>query len=159
MTEDGIRIDGIERLQQTLLDAIKRGADTAPATKEISAILHDAVEEEFAQEGRAEKWEGLKLSTRAAREKIGKWPGTILQVEGSLAASIHTEHDRYHAVAGTNMPKARTLQFGAKKGQYGKTKHGAPIPFGDIPARPFLRIVPDDIADMEQALVDHIMPK
>ncbi|MEC7118514.1 MAG: phage virion morphogenesis protein [Pseudomonadota bacterium] len=43
--------------------------------------------------------------------------------------------------AGTDEIKAGTLNFGAKKGQYGAVKDtGQPIPFGDIPARKFIGV-------------------
>ena len=43
-------------------------------------------------------------------------------------------------IIGSPMVYASTHQFGAKKGQFGKTRRGAPIPWGDIPARPFLNV-------------------
>ena len=39
---------------------------------------------------------------------------------------------------------ASTHQFGAKKGAFGQTARGAPIPWGDIPACLFLGISDDD---------------
>lgn len=45
--------------------------------------------------------------------------------------------------------QAATLQYGAKRGKFGQTRRGAPIPWGDIPARPFF---PDDKAAQGPAL-------
>lgn len=42
--------------------------------------------------------------------------------------------------AGTDDIRAGTLNFGAKKGQYGATRTGTPIPFGDIAARKFIGV-------------------
>ena len=58
---------------------------------------------------------------------------------------------------GTNLVYATTHQFGALKGQFGfaafDTRAGAfEIPWGDIPARPFLGIS----ADTEGQVVDAI---
>jgi phage gpG-like protein len=39
---------------------------------------------------------------------------------------------------GTNVIYAGTHQFGARQGAFGRTRRGGPIPWGDIPARPFL---------------------
>lgn len=36
------------------------------------------------------------------------------------------------------------MQFGAAKGAFGTTSRGAPIPWGNIPARPFLGVSNDD---------------
>lgn len=41
---------------------------------------------------------------------------------------------------GSNLPYAATMNFGAKKGQFGSMSNGNPIPWGDIPARPFLGV-------------------
>lgn len=39
---------------------------------------------------------------------------------------------------GSPLVYAAVQQFGARKGQFGTMRNGAPIPWGDIPARPFL---------------------
>jgi phage gpG-like protein len=39
---------------------------------------------------------------------------------------------------------AAVQQFGAAKGAFGRTSRGAPIPWGNIPARPFLGISAED---------------
>lgn len=41
---------------------------------------------------------------------------------------------------GSNLVYAATMNFGAKKGQFGAMRNGTPIPWGDIPARPFLGV-------------------
>lgn len=41
---------------------------------------------------------------------------------------------------GSNLVYAATMNFGAKKGQFGAMRNGSPIPWGDIPARPFLGV-------------------
>jgi len=47
-------------------------------------------------------------------------------------------------------------QFGAKKGQFGKTRRGAPIPWGNIPARPFLGVSVSDRSDILAILAEHL---
>lgn len=42
--------------------------------------------------------------------------------------------------AGTDDIRAGTLNFGARRGQYGAASNGAPIPWGDIPARKFIGV-------------------
>lgn len=41
---------------------------------------------------------------------------------------------------GTNKVQAAVMQFGASKGQFGTAANGSSVPWGDIPARPFLGI-------------------
>jgi phage gpG-like protein len=41
---------------------------------------------------------------------------------------------------GSSLEYAAVQQLGARRGQFGRTRRGAPIPWGDIPARPYLGI-------------------
>lgn len=45
-------------------------------------------------------------------------------------------------------------QFGAKKGAFGRTNRGAPIPWDEIPARPFLGISDEDNDMIRDVLLD-----
>jgi len=49
-------------------------------------------------------------------------------------------------VGSTVKDYAGTQQFGAKRGEFGTTTRGGNIPFGDIPARPFLGMSSADTA-------------
>lgn len=49
---------------------------------------------------------------------------------------------------------AGTHQFGAAKGSFGTTESGRPIPWGDIPERPFLGLLIDDAAEVELLVRD-----
>lgn len=57
---------------------------------------------------------------------------------------------------GSNRIYAGTQQFGAKQGQYGKSKRGGPIPWGDIPARPFLGLSAQDEENIMSILTRHL---
>lgn len=62
----------------------------------------------------------------------------MLQVSGRLASSIAPSYGPSFAAAGTNVVYATTQQLGARRGAFGTTSRGAPIPWGDIPARHFV---------------------
>ena len=123
---------------------INAGGDLTPAMRSIAAALEDSVAEAFASEKSPSgvPWADLSDTTKSAREKRGKWPGETLQVTGNLADSIESRYDADEAVVGTNVVYAATHQFGAARGafgtSYGNNALGTPIPWGDIPARPFL---------------------
>ncbi|KJR41707.1 phage virion morphogenesis protein, partial [Candidatus Magnetoovum chiemensis] len=60
---------------------------------------------------------------------------------------------------GSNVIYAATHQFGAKKGSFGKTKRNAPIPWGNIPARPLLPsddLPKDDMNDLTDILTEYL---
>lgn len=49
---------------------------------------------------------------------------------------------------------AATMQFGAAKGAFGRTKFNGPIPWGDIPARPYLGLSAEDETNLIEELRD-----
>ena len=75
---------------------------------------------------------------------------------GNLAGMIAYQVSGHRLEWGSPMVYAATHQFGAKQGEYGKTRRGAPIPWGDIPARPFLGLSPEDEADIAGIIRDHL---
>lgn len=100
----------------------------------IANSLLTVTEDNFDAQGRP-AWAGLSTVT-LARRKAGK----ILHQTGHLRRSISTQVSNDDIIIGTNVVYAPTHQFGAKRGQFGKTSRGGSIPWGKIPARPFLPI-------------------
>ena len=47
---------------------------------------------------------------------------------------------------GSSLIYSAVMQFGAAKGAFGTMSNGSPIPWGNIPARPFLGLSPEDEA-------------
>lgn len=109
-----IKIDDSKVMR--MLDRLSRAAeDMSPAMVEIAEVLRDASERAFQNEQDPEtgnKWEPLAPSTIKRRQKKGKWPGSILQQSGRLAASVQSEHGKDYAAAGTNAQYAAIHQFG-----------------------------------------------
>lgn len=122
----------------TLLNELSRRAtDLTPAMREISEIMMTGIEDAFEAEADPEtgqKWEPISPLTVLRRGSSHP----ILQMSGQLAASIQPDAGKDFAVVSTSKVYAITHQLGAKQGQYGRTSRGGPIPWGDVPARPFL---------------------
>lgn len=78
----------------------------------VAAMMHEAVEDNFAAEGRP-KWLGLAPSTLKRRRREGG-PGKLLQRTGRLAASITRMSDATTARVGTNVVYAAIHQFGGQ---------------------------------------------
>jgi len=77
-----------------------------------------------------EQWEALKHRQ-----------GQPLIDTGRLRASIGITRIAHSSVSvGTRTRYSPTHQFGARQGAYGRTRRNSPIPWGDVPARPFLPI-------------------
>ncbi len=57
---------------------------------------------------------------------------------------------------GSSLIYAAVQQFGAAKGAFGATSRGSPIPWGDIPARPFLGLSDQDRSEIAAILTEWI---
>ncbi len=147
-----------KNIQNLLKRLAKKSSDLSPTMREIAGIMHDAVEENFEQEGRP-PW---KPSQRALREG-----GKTLQDTGRLAASITSRHSASSAEVGTNVEYAAIHQFGGKTPPrkivprrkkalfWPGAKHpvkSAQHPGSTIPARPFLSLTDEDKKEIIAAL-------
>ena len=133
-----IKIDNQE-VNQRLLELAQRGENLRPLMKNIAGILAYSTEENFANEGRPDKWLDLSERTKKQRKKTGHWPGQILQVSGQLASSISTYYDDESAIIGSNLDYAAIHQLG---GQAGKSMSVS------VPARPYLKLSDDDFVEI-----------
>jgi|SRR5574344_115804 phage virion morphogenesis protein len=129
-----IRIDN-KAVEEALLKVASKCEDMKPLMKNIAGIMADAVEENFEQEGRSEKWQELTESTIKHRKKTRHWPGRILQVEGQLATSITSQYDNESAVIGSNLEYAAIHQLGGNAGKGKKI---------EIPARTYMKLLEQD---------------
>lgn len=57
---------------------------------------------------------------------------------------------------GSALVYAGVMQFGAAKGAFGSMANGSPIPWGNIPARPFLGLSPRDEELIGKTLTEHL---
>lgn len=85
-----------------------------------------------------------------------------LNMEGFLIANIHHDAGPDYLELGSNALQAAVMQFGAAQGQFGASigrdkrgrDHFHTIPWGDIPARPFLGLSEDDRTGLLADLAD-----
>lgn len=141
-----IKIDNKEVLTR-LQELASRGENLRPLMKNIAGIMATATEDNFKDEGRPDKWVDLSETTKKQRQKIGKYPGQILQVSGQLASSVSTAYDDNSAVIGSNLAYAAIHQLGGQAGKNKKTT---------ISARSYLKLTDDNfeeiIAEVEEFL-------
>jgi phage virion morphogenesis protein len=151
-----IRID-IGDVQKRLDHMLDFLAHREPLMRELAALMHDAVEENFAQEGRP-PWLGIKRD------------GRILQKSGHLARSITEYSDNDTAVVGTNVEYAAIHQFGGKTRPHeirprnkqalafnGRVVKKVNHPGSDIPARPFLMLTDEDEEKIITTVSDYLI--
>lgn len=109
----------------------QRGGDLRQPLTEIGEHIASEVDLTFRDgaDPYGNQWDALSgLST--LKNRNGSKP---LNDTGRLKSSITSNADSHSVEIGTNVEYAPTHQFGAKKGSYAKG-----VPWGDIPARPFL---------------------
>jgi phage virion morphogenesis protein len=70
--------------------------------------------------------------------------GAPLNRSGEMRQQLATESGADFLSIGSNAIQAAVMQFGAGQGAFGSTSKGGPVPWGDIPARPFLGVSEDD---------------
>src|SRR5574344_1123153 len=110
-----VKLDNKE-VQDALIKVAQKCENLKPLMKNIAGIMADSTEENFAQEGRPDKWQELAESTIKKRTKTGHYPGKILQVEAQLATSIITHYDIESPVIGSNLVYSAIHQLGGQEG-------------------------------------------
>ena len=134
-----IKIDIDDReVKKELTRLAGRIQNRQPLMLKIAGVMHDAVEENFEQEGRP-RW---KPSKRAQRQG-----GKTLQDTGQMAASVAEKYDNDSALVGTNKKQAAIHQFGGKAGRGKKAT---------IPARPVLKLTDSDLQEIKEAIKDYL---
>lgn len=143
MSKPPITIDIDDREVRQALENLQRHvADLTPVMHDIGQVLVD----------------GMRARLRDSRDVEGRpfapnSPVTLARKKGTrpLVDSGMMADERFiyqagrdYVEAGSNAAQAATLHFGAKRGAHGKTRRGAPIPWGDIPARPFVGLSSED---------------
>ena len=141
-----IKLDNKEVLTR-LQELASRGENLRPLMKNIAGIMATATEDNFKDEGRPDKWIDLSETTKKQRQKIGKYPGQILQVSGQLASSFSTAYDDNSAVIGSNLAYAAIHQLGGQAGKNKKTT---------IPARPYLKLTDYENIEIVEAIEDFL---
>lgn len=168
-------------IQDLLKKLQKRMRSLKPVMGLIGEIVQESVEHNFEVGGRP-RWKQLSKTTRDRRAKQGQWPGQILVVHGKaggLMGAINYRPAKDRVTIGAKKAHAALHQFGAKKGAFGtvqakvkehvrrrldggKTTVKAHtrkmhIPWGDIPARPFMMVQDEDWEEIGETLMDYLI--
>lgn len=161
---------------------IAKGRDVVPLLTGIGQTVKESTRLRFI-DGKSPAgvaWAPLSAVTLALRRK-GKGGGSSrpLLNTGALRNSIIFRVGAKHVDIGSTEAKAKTHQFGARVGQYGRytqlwrsqkygrktflgssgSKRGHPIPWGNVPARPFVGVSAKDRAEIVDLIQHHLQSK
>ena len=159
MIEIEIKNDSITDMLARLDAAL---TDMTPVMRDIGEYFVDSTKQRFmagtAPDGTpwAPKSETTKASYRRRKDSVDDRP--LFGPSGDLHRNIFFQADAASVSWGSTSLYSRVMQFGAAQGQFGarmgRTRPSEkrarsqdyffPIPWGDIPARPFLGISPED---------------
>ena len=151
-----IHVELDDREARRALDRLARaGADLTPAMREIGEVLVSSAKDRFSDQKSPDgtPWAPLSEHTKA-RKKRNK--DKILTRDGFLRGTLAYQAGAGSVEVGSPLVYAGTHQFGAEAGSF-----GAGIPWGDIPARPFLadadgRLAPADEDAIGDIVLDHL---
>lgn len=94
-----------------------------------------------------------KISAKGAARAGAKKP--LIGETHALSTTITWQLDGYSVLIGSPMIYAGVQQFGAKQGEFSSTPS---VPWGDIPARPFLGISDEDREDILDIISAFLSP-
>jgi len=144
-------------INSALAELNRVGTNLRPMLTDIGEALVESTKLRFrdskAPDGST--WRPLSPVTIALRRKGSSRP---LLDTGRLRNSITRSVTANSVVVGTNVIYAATQHFGASKGQFGKTRRDAPIPWGAIPGRPFFGMSTEDRYAVLSILRDRLSP-
>ncbi|MGJ8523021.1 hypothetical protein R84981_001714 [Carnimonas sp. R-84981] len=143
-----------QQLAETVGQLEQRLADLSTPLRDIGEMLLLSTDDRFrsqvSPDGRP--WAPLSPTT-LARKKGGR----ILRERGFLQDTIRYQVNNNELAIGTDRVYGAVHQFGQKKGASGRNKRGSPIPWGDIPARPFLGLSNDDRDEIVEIIRDYLL--
>ena len=134
---------------------VRRGDDLSPLMRDIGEELLNSTRERFRAEVAPDgsPWAPLSPATRRRKRRNAD---KVLTESGDLGRYITVRATRDSVEIGSTRIYAGAHQFGTRRGQYGADRAGRPIPWGDIPARPFLGLSSDDLRRIRERVADYI---
>lgn len=138
--------------------ALAELGDPRPLLLDIGEALVNSTRDRFSAQRGPDGQAWQTLSPRYLATKSPN-PGKILQRRGDLVRQIFPQVEGTTLLVGTDRVYGAVHQFGALKGAFGKTRRGAPIPWGDIPARPWLGVSDDDANEIIAIARDHLQAR
>lgn len=130
----------VTQMLQRLIDA---GQNPRPALLEIGGDWTESTKGRFSS-GVAPDGTPWERNSAVTIERKGRDKPLIGETGKLMDQIIHQLTGDDTLEMGSNREYAATQHFGAKQGQFGRNKRNAPIPWGDIPARPIFGMSSDD---------------
>lgn len=173
-----IRIDLDDRaVLRVMADMMRRVSDPRPALADIGEYLVDSTRRRFSA-GRApdgtpwapnspvtvmrylSRFGGTRRKRGGLTKKGAAMAGAKRPLIGEtrrLSSEIAYRLIPGGVEVGSSLVYSAVQQLGARRGQFGRTRRGAPMPWGDIPPRPYLGISAADRDRIIAIMADAIL--
>ncbi|WP_448093557.1 phage virion morphogenesis protein [Pseudomonas lini] len=137
---------------KALEELVGRLGNLTTPFNDIAEYLHQSTDDRFRQKVAPDgsPWAPLSAVTLARKKGTG-----ILREKGTLQDTLRKQVTSTELAFGTDRPYGAVHQFGQKKGASGSSK-GRPIPWGDIPARPYLGLSSEDETEVILIIHDYL---
>lgn len=164
------------QVQAALARLQQRVGNMAPAMQDIGEYMVEATKARFAQSKAPDgtPWAPNKPSTLA--RYLGKYgssykkDGTLskkgaaragskkplMGETGTLSSAIYSKPGATSVMLGSAQVYSAVQQFGTRQGALGRNKRNAPLPWGDIPARPFMGVSTADSSGIVAIINDYL---
>lgn len=134
-------------------------SDMTPVMQDLGELLVQQTKDRFptgtAPDG--SRWAPKSPATLAAygarkSNRVDRRP--LFGPSGRLSSEIFYQASATGVEWGSGLIYSAVMQFGAARGAFGTAANGTPIPWGAIPARPFIGLSDDDAAAVVALLED-----
>lgn len=142
----------LSQVRIALEELSRRFGDLTTPFNDIAEYLHQSTDDRFRQKVAPDgsPWAPLSAVTLARKKGTG-----ILREKGTLQDTMRHQVTSTELAFGTDRPYGAVHQFGQKKGASGSSK-SRPIPWGDIPERPYLGLSSDDETEVVLIIHDYL---
>lgn len=155
-----------EAIAAQLQEVGRRISDPSPLMADLAELLLVSTQDRLAKgvQPDGQPFAPRSPTTLKRYAKLGIPFGPPLTARGDMARGIHSASESDYASIGSNAIQARVMHFGARKGQFG-TRQGKgfggssptiSLPWGDIPARPFIGISEQDRSNILEELAEYL---
>lgn len=134
--------------------------DLTPVYRDVGEYLVTATRDRFrtgtAPDGT--RWRRKSPTTLAAylARGDGHRPDPLIGPSGRLGREIASLVTRDSVEVGSSLEYSGVMQHGARKGAFGRSASGRPLPWGDIPARVWLGLSAEDDRNIIDIVDEHL---